>query len=60
MAKLLHQCSANSHGILIECLSKELGQHDTFLDYDKRCVAMMEMMEMMENLVLRTTSSVLA
>ena len=39
MAKLLHQCSANSHGIHIECLSQDLGQHDTFLDIDKRCIA---------------------
>ena len=62
MAKLLHQCMANFHGILIECW--DVGQHDTFLDSDKRCVAMVTAhvlwAKMMENIVLQTTSSVFA
>ena len=40
IAKLLYQCSSNSYGIHMERLSLNVGQHDAFLDSDKKCVAL--------------------
>ena len=40
MTKLLSQCWANFHGIYNKCFPYDVGQHDTFLDSDKKYVAM--------------------